>query len=158
MSGYNPILSGYNAILLRAQKALYQYISAQTFTWTYSGTSVTVGKYRGIDNADLTLPAIICNATSAEHEDVPFWTGNWRVTAEIIVREAADDCTEDEHLTHAGEVFDCFVASDLVSGINTACTTTIEVVRAGPPATTSYSIANRHWESSMTFTMLVNNT
>lgn len=158
MSGYNAILSGYNAILLRAQKALYQYISAQTFTLTYSGTSVTVGKYRGIDNADLTLPAIICNATSAEHEDVPFWTGNWRVTAEIIVREAADDCTEDEHLTHAGEVFDCFVASDLVSGINTACTTTIEVVRAGPPATTSYSIANRHWESSMTFTMLVNNT
>lgn len=151
-------MSSYNSILLRSQKALYQYISAQTFTWTYSGTSVTVGKFRGIDNASLTLPAIICNATSAEHEDVPFWTGNWRVTAEIIVREAADDCTEDEHLTHAGEVFDCFVASDLVSGINTACTTTIEVVRAGPPATTSYSIANRHWESSMTFTMLVNNT
>ena len=150
-------MSSYNAILLRAQKALYQYISAQTFNWTYSGTSVTVGTFRGIDNADLTLPAIICNATSAEHENVPWWTGNWTVTGEIILREAADDCTEDEHLTHAGEVFDTIVSSSLVTDINAACTTTLKIVQAGPPSTTSYSISNRHWESSITLTLLVNN-
>jgi len=112
-------MSTYNAIISRSQKALYQYIAAQTFTWTYSGVSVTANKYRGIDDASLVLPAIISNCTEAAHEDVPTWSGNWTVRAQVILRENADDCTEDEHLAHAGEVFDSIVSTSLTADINT---------------------------------------
>ena len=140
-------MSSYNAILARAQKALATYLGQ----FVYEGWTPAV--YRGISSGTRTLPCIICDCRVAEPEDLDGWSGNWKAEVRIIVVEQANDTTHDEHLEHAGEVFDKIVTDTPAADINLAAGAFLTVHKLTPGAA-SYDINERTWESSLQIELL----
>jgi len=140
--------------LSRTQHVLAAYVRSLTFAWTYGADAVTPTILCGISASVVVLPAIILECASADHEDVARFTGNWLCDAAVIVRENADDCTEDEHLAHAGEVFDAFIASDVATLLNATAAGVLTVNDVVTPARQGYTINNRSWQSTLTFRVL----
>jgi hypothetical protein len=142
-------MSSYNAITLRTQKALKAYLDGLSFSW-----SPTI--LRGATADTKVLPAVIVQCATADHEQVGFATGNWIASAEIQIRENADDTSEDAHLDHAGDVCDAFVAESVASDITTAAAGVL-AVNMCRPMTQSYQIQDRSWVSTLTLMLFVNN-
>lgn len=140
-------MSSYNAIELRVQKGLKAYLDTLTFTGT-----PTI--YRGVSQSVRALPAIIVQCDRAEHEQVGVHTGNWLAYATVILRENADDTTEDDHITHAGEVRDAFVATGLEADINTAASGICTVAWCLAESV-GYRIEERSWVSELNLRLFV---
>lgn len=140
-------MSTYNSILAKTQSTLKTYLDSCSLSF-----SPTV--LHGISATAKTLPAVICECATAEHEQVGFATGNWIATAEIRLRENADDTTEAQHLSHAGELFDVIVTDGLAADLTTAAAGDL-TVSVFVPQTMSYSIVDRSWESVLQIKLVV---
>lgn len=152
-------MSSYNAICLRVQKGIKAFLDTRValLSWTNETGSVTPAVLRGVTSDRKTLPAVIVECNSADHESMGFWTGNWKARVEIHLRENADDTTEDQHLEHFGEIVDMFAIDTFVADMDTACSGTFNTELCNP-GTVSYSIVERSWESVLTFELLCNTT
>jgi len=149
-------MSSYNAILLRAQKAVKAYLDDQTFAWTdKDGAALTPVILRGVTDDTKTLPAIIVESNTADHEPVMRATGNWIATVSVRLRENADDTTEDSHLEHAGEVFDKLMTDTISDDLNEAAVGILTTQFVGP-LSQNYSIVGRSWESELNLRLFCN--
>lgn len=149
-------MSSYNAIECRVEQAFKAYLDTATFAWTYAGcASATPRVARGLSAQVKTLPLIIVSCETAEHEGTGKFTGNWIATVRVTLRENADDCTEDEHLDHSGEVRDFIITDTITADVNTAAAGILVVQGNGirTPASCSRAIVDRSWESTLEFTV-----
>ena len=145
-------MAGSNSILQKVQQAARDYVRAAAFGWIDSD-SIQSGISRGpagddmdADQSSTPLPSVVCQCSSAD--PVGTNTGNWECELVIYLRESADDTTEDEHLAHAGAVFDLFLNwQDATTAMSLLADFTCEHLVAGRQ---SYEAVGRSWRSQMT--------
>lgn len=136
-------MSQSNSILLKVQNALVAYVNAATLTFTPYVRA-------GLSYDQQMLPAVVCQADDADNAIAPV-TGNWRVSCTVLLRENADDTTEAQHLTRAGEIANLFVTDNLEADLTTYGTDL--TVFAYDIQNLHYGITDRSWVSSIRFTL-----
>jgi hypothetical protein len=131
-----------NSIEHKTQSALQALLSASNLTFD---PAVNTGQ----DDEAIALPLVACNTTGATAEDQ--YGGNWLVSAEVIVRENADDTTREEHVGHADEVFDILNTTLFAEELSAALDDyTCFYVH---DRATSTTINGRSWQSSISLTL-----
>lgn len=126
-----------NFICGKVAKALHDYLHAQTIS--FSPTIV-----RGQSTDEKRLPLVICQCSAADHQPPPM-TGNWIATAVVSVRENADDTTEDDHLSHAGEVFNLLMTTTIAADMTAAATLFNAYLVVAQSS--GYDLVDRSWQS-----------
>lgn len=134
-----------NNITQLTQLALRDYIRGQPLSFVTSASIVA-----GISAQTEVRPLIVTLAKSAE-TGTDVFDGNWAVSSDVILRENADDTTEDDHHAHAGELFSVFLGepratADLISAAYAEYQCEFLV-----PKSQGWDIEARSWVSFMRF-------
>lgn len=95
-----------NNITQLCQKAAKAYLDAEDLSFITDEESQIV---TGIAVENMMLPAVIVQCANADAE-VP-WEGNWSALLRVELRSNAEDTTQDDHHSHAGELFGKFMVS-----------------------------------------------
>lgn len=102
---------------------------------------------RGLSNDDVTSPCVIVESKTADAS--ANYSGNWSVLCQLLVRESADDTTEDEHLAHALAVFNVILDDGIVASLTAALDD--YTVFGCVPTDQSYDLEGRTWVSRLGF-------
>lgn len=129
----------YNNITQRTEQAIVAWLSAQAISFS----PVIQG---GISDGAKTLPSVTAKCQSAESD--PLFVGNWTVNTSIEVRENADDTTEDDHHSHAGEIFSWFMTSTIAADLTAAATTDFTALFV-IARRQNYALEGRSWTSTL---------
>lgn len=145
-----------NSIIQKVQQSVREMLRGSGLDWI-DENSIVSGISRGPMGDDLDseavstpLPSIVCQCQSANRIYQPN-SGNWEATLLVMIRENADDTTEDEHLERCGQVADILMDTKQVeSDLSEFPDFFVEFFSV---ESMSYDLADRSWRTTIQATV-----